>query len=136
MWRTSRSPWLVTAARNVKGTVILYADKETDSIRETLGETNRRREAQGRYNQEHGITPKSVVKRIASLRDSIWEADYVTVPARKEKPEAEIPPHELATLIDGLRREMAEASKALEFERAAELRDRIQALEEERLRIT
>ena len=122
------------AARNVNGTGLLYADQETDSIRDTLAETGRRREVQERYNAEHGITPKSVVKRIASLRDSIWEGDYVTVARAKERPEAEIPPHELPVLIDDLRREMAAAAKALEYERAAELRDRIRALEAERLR--
>jgi excinuclease ABC subunit B len=121
------------AARNVKGTVILYADQETDSIRRTLAETDRRRGLQERYNAEHGITPRSVVKRIASLRDSIWEADYVTVPRRKERPEPEVPLHELERVVADLRREMAEASAALEFERAAELRDRIRALEAERL---
>jgi excinuclease ABC subunit B len=121
------------AARNVKGTVILYADQETDSIRRTLAETDRRRTLQERYNAEHGITPRSVVKRIASLRDSIWEADYVTVPRRKERPEPEVPLHELERVVADLRREMAEASAALEFERAAELRDRIRALEAERL---
>ena len=68
------------AARNVNGTVILYADKETDSIRATLDETNRRRARQSAYNTEHGITPRSIVKKIGSLRDSIWEQDYVTVP--------------------------------------------------------
>ncbi len=124
------------AARNVRGTVILYADQETDSIRETRAETERRRELQRRYNEEHGITPQSVVKRISSLRESIWEQDYVTVPTRAEREEATIPPHELPALVAGLRREMAEASKALDFERAAALRDRIRALETERLRAT
>ena len=71
------------AARNVNGEVILYADKETDSIRQTLDETNRRREIQEAYNAEHGITPKTIVKRISSLRDSIWEQDYVTAPKSK-----------------------------------------------------
>jgi excinuclease ABC subunit B len=121
------------AARNVNGTVILYADQRTESIRETVSETNRRREIQERYNQEHGITPRSVVKKISSLRESIWEADYVTVPTRKEAAE-ELPSHELPALIAGLRREMAEAAKGLEFERAAELRDRIRELEALRLR--
>jgi excinuclease ABC subunit B len=123
------------AARNVNGSVILYADKETDSIRETLAETDRRREAQQRYNQEHGITPTTVVKRIHSIRDSIWERDYVTVPVAARR-EDEIPAHELPKLIDELRREMGLAAKALEFERAADLRDRIQELESERLRLS
>ena len=121
------------AARNVNGRVILYADRETDSIRTTVAETSRRRAIQEAYNAAHGITPQSVVKKISSLRDSIWEADYVTVPLPTEKPEAGIPTHELPALLQGLRREMAEAAKALDFEHAAELRDRIRALEAERL---
>jgi excinuclease ABC subunit B len=123
------------AARNAKGSVILYADKETASIRATLEETNRRRELQGRYNAEHGITPTTIQKRISSLRESIWEQDYVTVPKRKDRGEAAIPLHELAELIEGLRRDMAGAAKELDFERAAELRDRIRELEAERLRL-
>jgi excinuclease ABC subunit B len=122
------------AARNVNGAVILYADQRTDSIRATLDETDRRRAVQERYNREHGITPRSVRKQISSLRDSIWERDYVTAPAAPRPGEPEIPLHELPELIAALRREMAEAARALEFERAAELRDRIQALEAERLR--
>ena len=124
------------AARNVRGTVLLYADQKTRSIRDTMAETERRRELQRRYNEEHGITPQSVVKRISSLRESIWEQDYVTVPVRGEREEAAIPPHELPALVAGLRREMAEAAKSLDFERAAALRDRIRALEAERLRAT
>jgi excinuclease ABC subunit B len=120
------------AARNVNGRVILYADAETDSIRETVGETERRRAVQEAYNREHGITPRSVKKRIASLRDTIWEQDYVTVETRKDR--ELVPSHELPELIDGLRREMREASEALEFERAAELRDRIRELEQDWLR--
>jgi excinuclease ABC subunit B len=123
------------AARNVNGTVILYADVETGSIRATLEETQRRRERQMEYNAEHGITPQSISKRITSLRESIWDADYVTVP-RHEPSGAAVPTHELPELIDSLRREMSEAAKALEYERAAELRDQIQALEEERLRVS
>jgi excinuclease ABC subunit B len=120
------------AARNLNGAVILYADQETNSIRDTLAETNRRREVQQRFNEEHGITPRSIVKRITSIRDSIWEQDYVTVPTRR-KDEDEIPAHELPRLIESLRREMGQAARALEFERAADLRDRIQTLEAERL---
>jgi excinuclease ABC subunit B len=123
------------AARNVNGTVILYADKETNSIRATLDETDRRRARQTAYNTEYGITPRSIVKKIGSLRDSIWEHDYVTVPTVRERPEADVPLHELPALIAGLRREMQAAAKDLDFERAAALRDRIRQLEEERLRI-
>jgi excinuclease ABC subunit B len=123
------------AARNVNGTVLLYADRETNSIRETLAETNRRRELQQRYNVEHGITPRTIVKRITSLRDSIWEQDYVTVPSRAETAEPSVPAHELPELIDSLTREMRTAAGELDFERAAALRDRLRELEAERLRI-
>ena len=121
------------AARNAGGEVILYADRETNSIRETMRETQRRCELQQRYNVEHGITPKSIEKRILTLRDSIWESDYVTVPVREQRAEPDIPIHELPKLIEALGVEMRRAAEALEFERAAELRDRIRALERERI---
>jgi len=119
------------ASRNVNGRVILFADKETPSIRETLAETSRRRDYQQRFNAEHGITPTTIVKRIANMRDSIWERDHVKVPDSKPG----IPIHEIPELIAGLKREMRDLAKALEFERAAELRDRIEELESERLRM-
>ena len=123
------------ASRNVNGKVILYADKETDSIRATLAETDRRREVQIAYNEEHGITPTSIKKAISSLRDSIWEADYVTVPKRSERVEPEIPLHEIPAVVAALRREMEKAAEELEYEHAADLRDRIRMLEQERLRV-
>ena len=123
------------AARNLNGKAILYADVETRSIRETLRETERRREIQARYNREHGITPVSVKKKISSLRDSIWEADYAVFPARKLKAEEDVPLRELPKRIEELKREMTMAARALEFERAAELRDRIRDLEEECLKL-
>jgi excinuclease ABC subunit B len=122
------------AARNAEGEVILYADKETDSIRATLSETNRRRARQQAHNEANGITPATIVKRISSLRDSIWEQDYVTVPKSGEK-ETFIPAHELPDLIAGLRREMKGAAKDLAFERAASLRDQIRVLEAELLKV-
>jgi len=122
------------AARNVNGEVILYADQETKSIRQTLDETNRRRVIQQAYNVEHGITPTTIVKRIASIGESIWEQDYVTVP-KSDGHEPAIPVHELSELIDGLRRGMRAAAKEMAFERAAELRDQIRDLEAELLRI-
>jgi len=122
------------AARNVNGYVLLYADAETDSIRETTGETRRRRAAQERYNAEHGITPRTIQKRISSLRESIWEQDYLTVETRRRRDAP--PPHEIPELLEGLRRQMREAADELDFERAASLRDRIRELEEERLRVS
>jgi excinuclease ABC subunit B len=124
------------AARNANGRVILFADKRTNSIRETLDETERRRVRQDAYNQEHGITPTTISKKITSLHDSIWEADYVTAPRGEEEAEPGLPRHEIPALIEVLRTEMREAARELEFERAADLRDRIKALESERIRLT
>jgi len=123
------------AARNAGGEVILYADQRTDSIEQTLEETERRREAQALYNTEHGITPKTIAKKITSLHDSIWESDYVTVQRSDELAEPEVPSHELPILIKALRKEMKAAARELDFERAAELRDRINELEDRRLRL-
>jgi len=124
------------AARNSEGRVILFADKETASIRATIEETDRRREIQKAYNDEHGITPTTIKKKISSLHDSIWEQDYVTVPRADEKAEPGIPRHEIPMLIEQLRSEMRDAARELDFERAAELRDRVKALESERIRLT
>jgi excinuclease ABC subunit B len=124
------------ASRNANGRVILFADKETKSIRQTIEETNRRRERQSAYNEEHGITPTTIKKKITSLHDSIWEKDYVTAPRGDEEVEPGIPRHELPALIETLRTEMREAARGLEFERAADLRDRIKALENNRIRLT
>ncbi|MAJ60976.1 MAG: excinuclease ABC subunit B [bacterium TMED88] len=123
------------AARNAEGRVILYADKETDSIRKTLDETRRRREVQAQFNIDHGITPTTVKKRISSLQDSIWEQDYVTVPVQTEEG-GSVPGHALPGLIDDLRAEMKSAADSLDFERAADLRDRIRTLESERLQLS
>jgi excinuclease ABC subunit B len=122
------------AARNVNGTVIFYADKETDSIKAALAESERRRAVQSAYNEEHDITPQTVTKEISSLRDSIWESDYVTVPTTPERVEPDIPLHEIPAVIAALRREMEKAAEELEYEQAADLRDRIRMLEQERLR--
>jgi len=122
------------AARNAGGQVILYEDKETYSIRATLEETSRRRALKQAYNDEHGITHTTIVKRITSLRDSIWDQDYVTVPVAKDGEDA-IPAHEIPDLIAGLRRAMDAAAKELAFERAASLRDQIRALEAELLKV-
>ncbi len=111
------------AARHVNGRVFLYADRITDSMRRALDETSRRREIQRLYNVEHGITPESVKKAIGSPLVEVYEADYSTVSlSGGGEAGAE------TTSVVELRREMREAAEALEFERAAELRDRIQQL--------
>ncbi|HET9596617.1 MAG TPA: excinuclease ABC subunit UvrB, partial [Anaeromyxobacteraceae bacterium] len=115
------------AARNLNGRVLLYADSATDSIRKALDETDRRREKQRRYNEEHGITPQSVKRNITDLHMAIAEADYLTVPMAAEDG-AEYDPSQIPRIVEELEAEMRKASEALEFERAAGLRDRILAL--------
>jgi excinuclease ABC subunit B len=121
------------AARHVNGMVLMYADAMTDSMRRAIGETQRRRTIQSAYNEEHDITPQSVKKALASPLVKVYEADYVTVPMVAEESTAYLSPEQLAALVEQTRKEMKEAAAALEFERAAELRDRLQALEQRAL---
>lgn len=116
------------AARNVKGTVIFYADKETDSINATLAETRRRREIQLVYNHEHGITPESIIKNISNVMASLFEQDYVTVPLESDL-SGDLNYEQLADHITQLEKEMKSLAKKLKFEEAAELRDRIHSLQ-------
>ncbi len=120
------------AARNVYGTVILYADSITDSMRLAMDETNRRRSLQAAFNKKHGITPQTVIKSIGSPLVKIYEADYVDVPLAAEK-EANYGAKDLPRVIQRLKKEMKKAAEALEFERAAELRDRIRSIEEQEI---
>jgi excinuclease ABC subunit B len=123
------------AARNVNGQVILYADKMTQSMDRAILETNRRRKIQEAYNQAHRITPQTVKKAVRNIMASIYEADYLTIPAVSDVEEPYVPIKEVPTMIQKLKKEMKEAAGRLEFERAAEIRDRIQRLEEMELRM-
>ena len=117
------------AARHVEGMAILYADKVTDSMKTAMDETNRRRALQEAYNKEHGITPESIRKNIGELLSSVYEADYVGVPEVAESPEERYRTVEdLDKEIRALEKQMRESAKALEFEEAARLRDRIKEL--------
>jgi len=118
------------AARNVNGTVILYADTITGSMRRAMDETTRRRRIQEEYNRREGITPVSIKSSIKDILSTIYEADYYTVPVAAEEEEEYVPVHEIPRLVKSLRKEMERAAKKLEFEKAAELRDRIQELED------
>jgi len=118
------------ASRNISGQVILYADLMTDSMKKAIEETERRRRIQEAYNRKHGITPESIQKAIPDILESIYEADYVTIPAAAEKHEEYVSLFEVPRLIARLKKEMREAASKLDFESAAELRDRIKALEE------
>jgi excinuclease ABC subunit B len=121
------------AARNVAGHVIMYADTVTRSMQACLDETERRRKIQGVFNTEHGITPQTVVKGIRTILESIAEKDYYTVPIAAEPAEEYGSLQDIPKLVKKLRKEMLAAARELDFEKAAELRDRIKRLEEREL---
>ncbi|MBI1875138.1 MAG: excinuclease ABC subunit UvrB [Acidobacteria bacterium] len=116
------------AARNVNGRVLMYADTETESMRTAIAETGRRRELQSAYNQEHGITPASIVKAIDEVMSSVYERDYLTVPAVRQEREIFRSQAEINARITQLSQEMRQAAANLDFEKAAHLRDRIKTL--------
>ena len=124
------------AARNVDGRVILYADVMTRSISATLQETERRRALQKTYNRDNNITPATIKKSISSILSTVYEKDYVTVPVAAESHAEYHSLKEAQAEIKKLKKQMLEAARELEFEKAAELRDRMQALEKEMLDLT
>ena len=117
------------AARNADGRVILYADRVTDSMARAMAETNRRRHIQSEHNKEHGIVPRTIEKPIAPL----IEMPLIETPKQNKKASAELvgkmSKSEKRRFIESLTDEMREASRRLEYERAAELRDMIIELE-------
>lgn len=123
------------AARNVDGKVILYADVVTESIRKTVEETNRRRTLQSDFNRENNITPETIRKNITDVLSSLAEQDYVTVEVEEDESElASIPVERISREIQKLTAQMFEAARDLEFEKAAELRDLIRALEQKQIK--
>ena len=106
------------AARNVNGRVIMYADKVTDSMRQAIDETDRRRAIQEAYNQEHGITPASIVKSIDEVMSSVYERDYVTVAADPSRTSS-APTASSRRTSPTLQEQMKAAAANLEFEKAA-----------------
>jgi excinuclease ABC subunit B len=119
------------AARHVQGTAILYADRVTGSMERALGETARRRAIQQDYNERHGITPESVRRALDELLGTPLAADYSTIPLEAEREEQVFEDLEqLEREVAALEREMLEAAERLDFERAAECRDRIRYLRE------
>jgi excinuclease ABC subunit B len=116
------------AARNVKGTAILYADVVTDSMRRALDETSRRRLLQQEYNTERGITPETIIKSIGEILGSVYEQDYPSIPEIAEEETLYVTRDEVEREMDRLHREMKEAARKLEFEKATELRDKIKEL--------
>ena len=126
--RSTRSLIQITgrAARNSEGTVIMYADSVTESMRVCLEETNRRRELQQRYNEEHGIVPKTIVKKVSEILEISTHDDSEFKHAKK------LSKAQRQQLIESLTKEMRAAAKLLEFEHAAYLRDKIKKLRGEK----
>ncbi len=122
------------AARNSRGKAILYADRLTDSMKRALDETQRRREIQEIYNRENGITPQTIVKPIEATLITASEADYFKMPTELDEIE-DYSPANIEATIKRLELEMRGAAKRYEFERAAELRDRIKVLRERELQV-
>jgi excinuclease ABC subunit B len=116
------------AARHLEGRAILYADVITDSMKRAMSETDRRRSIQTDYNRENGIIPQSIVKPIDMSLVRIAEGDYVTVAAEPEADEENLTPEQRAGFINELEQRMREAARKFEFEKAAQLRDRIRQL--------
>jgi excinuclease ABC subunit B len=116
------------AARHLNGKAVLYADVMTDSIKRALGETDRRREIQRRYNLENNITPQSIIKPVDMTLVAIAEADYIKLPEEEIDETAVEEPEKILETAERLEVEMREAAKKFEFERAAQLRDRARAL--------
>ncbi|HVP49525.1 MAG TPA: excinuclease ABC subunit UvrB [Bryobacteraceae bacterium] len=116
------------AARHVEGRAILYADVMTDSMRRAIEETNRRRRTQVEYNERNGITPQSIIKPIDMSLVAIAEGDYVTVPVEADEDIEQMTPDQRQRFIAELEERMREAARKFEFEKAAQLRDRIKEL--------
>ena len=116
------------AARHVEGRAILYADVMTDSMRQAIDETTRRRRTQQEYNERNGITPQSIVKPIDMSLVRIAEADYVTVPLESDDEIDRMTPEQRGRLLAELEERMREAARKFEFEKAAQIRDKLKAL--------
>src|SRR3984957_7844109 len=127
--QTSLIQTIGRAARNIDGRVILYADTMTRSLRAAIEETERRRNKQRTWNEDHDITPQSVRKQIAKVLESVFEQDYVTVAPVKDTGIAEFVGKDLKSAIADLEKRMGAAAADLEFEDAARLRDEIKRLE-------
>jgi excinuclease ABC subunit B len=112
----------------VNGQVIMYADTVTDSMRAAMRETDRRRAIQQEYNEAHGITPQSIVKRIDDVLSSVYERDYTTPGLAREGTERFRTQAELDAHIAQLQADMRAAAANLDFEKAASLRDEIKRL--------
>ena len=121
------------AARHIDGRVILYADHRTGSMNRAMAEMDRRRKKQVQYNKKHKITPRSIQKAIPDLLASVYERDYVTVAMAAEDEDIYVPSLDIGKTVGKLRKQMKDAASKMDFEKAAEYRDRIHALEQRQI---
>jgi excinuclease ABC subunit B len=132
--KTSLVQTIGRAARHLNGVAVLYADKITDSLRFAIDETTRRREIQQKYNEEHGIEPATIIKSIDSDLVKMANLDYLDVPLPGQKSKLDLAAGEdIDKAISRLSKEMKDAAKNLDFEKAAEIRDRLRELKEARI---
>ena len=131
--QTSLVQTIGRAARNLNGVAILYADKMTDSLKAAIEETNRRREIQRAYNLEHGIEPASIIKAIDSDLVKMSNLDYFEIPGKTKGRLEMVADEDIDKTISRLQKEMKDAAKNLDFEKAAEIRDRLRELKELRI---
>ncbi|MCP3141222.1 excinuclease ABC subunit UvrB [Pyxidicoccus xibeiensis] len=118
------------AARNLSGRVIMYSDSITDSMKKALDETARRREIQKKHNEAHGITPRSVKSNITDLSEHVYDAEAGALPMAAEGEDDLLQPKEIKRLIAEFTKDMLAAADEMQFEKAAECRDRVQLLKD------
>ncbi|OPY76665.1 MAG: UvrABC system protein B [Syntrophorhabdus sp. PtaU1.Bin050] len=116
-------------ARNLNGRVLMFADTMTKSMKRAISETERRRKLQQEYNLQHGITPEGIKKDVVDILSSIYEKDYYSVPLDELEGQG-IQPKKLSRMVRKLKKEIEEAAKRWDFEKAAQLRDRLLKLEQ------
>jgi excinuclease ABC subunit B len=120
------------AARNANGLVLMYADRVTDSMQRCIEETERRRAKQVAFNEEHGITPTTIRKRVSAIIETNYDLDEMeSLAAVAEEEGVYLSKTQLEKKIEQIRKEMKDAAKSLEFERAAELRDQMLRLQQQ-----
>jgi excinuclease ABC subunit B len=125
------------AARNLNGKAILYADRITESMKKAMGETERRRAKQIAFNEVHGITPKSIVKKVRDLIDGVYseksgkEAERLEQAALQKAKIEDMSEKDIAKAIKQLEKQMMEHARNLEFEKAAQMRDQLAILKEQ-----
>ena len=120
------------AARNINGKVLMFADHITESMSKAIGETERRRKVQVAYNEEHGITPEGIKKSITDVLSSIYEKDYYEVPV-EELDVIALKPKQRSKIVKKLKKDISDAARKWDFEKAKELRDRLFKIEQAEL---